>query len=196
MIIGFIEHLQIVTSSNRSAIFNSHTPTFTTARIKTSHSAVSLPRCLVMAFNAVDPSASVFSSFCPHSLTPVSQLDSALATQWLPIIKAPPPPTPSPGATLCIDLRCLQTANCKLITLDRILQTLGSDSRLTGLPRWFSWYSLGTDSTEKTASHKSSIVAWRHYRRGPTDNTVPSGTSIGHVAWREVFHFASRFIVP
>jgi hypothetical protein len=78
MVIGFIEHLQIVTASNYSAIFHSHTPQFTIARIKTFLSAVSSPRCLVTAVDSVDPSASVFSGFCPHWLTPVSLLDSAL----------------------------------------------------------------------------------------------------------------------
>jgi hypothetical protein len=39
---GFIEHLQIVTTSNYSAIANSHTLQFTKARIKSSESAVSM----------------------------------------------------------------------------------------------------------------------------------------------------------
>jgi hypothetical protein len=43
MVIGFIEHLQIVTTSNSSAIANSHTQQFTTARSKNSQSAVSSP---------------------------------------------------------------------------------------------------------------------------------------------------------
>jgi hypothetical protein len=42
-VIGFIEHLQIVTTSNYCAIANSHTLQFTTARTKPSQSAVSLP---------------------------------------------------------------------------------------------------------------------------------------------------------
>jgi hypothetical protein len=36
-----IEHLQIVTTSNYSAIANSHTQKFTTARTKSSHSMAS-----------------------------------------------------------------------------------------------------------------------------------------------------------
>jgi hypothetical protein len=43
LVIGFIEHLQIVTTSNDSAIANSHTLQFTTAHTKSSHSAVSSP---------------------------------------------------------------------------------------------------------------------------------------------------------
>jgi hypothetical protein len=39
--IGFIEHLQIVTTSNYSNIANSHTLQLTTARTKSSQSAVS-----------------------------------------------------------------------------------------------------------------------------------------------------------
>jgi hypothetical protein len=38
---------------------------------------------------------------------------------------------------------------------------------LISLTRWPSWYSLGTDATENTASKSSSIVPWRSYRRGP-----------------------------
>jgi hypothetical protein len=41
LVIGFIEHLQIVTTSKSSAIDNSHTLQFTTARTKSSQSAVS-----------------------------------------------------------------------------------------------------------------------------------------------------------
>jgi hypothetical protein len=41
LVIGFTEHLQIVTAINYSAIANSHTLQFTTARTKTSQSAVS-----------------------------------------------------------------------------------------------------------------------------------------------------------
>jgi hypothetical protein len=41
LVTGFIEHLQIVTTNNYSAIANSHTLQFTTARINSSQSAVS-----------------------------------------------------------------------------------------------------------------------------------------------------------
>jgi hypothetical protein len=41
LIISFTEHLQIVTTTNYTDIFNSHTLQFTTARTKFSHSAVS-----------------------------------------------------------------------------------------------------------------------------------------------------------
>jgi hypothetical protein len=44
LVIGFIEHLQVVTTSNYSTIANLHTLKFTTARTKSSQSAVqSLP---------------------------------------------------------------------------------------------------------------------------------------------------------
>jgi hypothetical protein len=43
LVIGFVEHLQIVTTSNYRANANSHTPQFTTARTKSSQSAVSSP---------------------------------------------------------------------------------------------------------------------------------------------------------
>jgi hypothetical protein len=41
LVIGFIEHLQIVSTSNSSTIGNSHTLQFTTACTKSSQSAVS-----------------------------------------------------------------------------------------------------------------------------------------------------------
>jgi hypothetical protein len=41
LLIGFIDHLQIATTSNYSAIADSHTLQFTTARTKSSQSAVS-----------------------------------------------------------------------------------------------------------------------------------------------------------
>jgi hypothetical protein len=40
-VLGFIEQLQIVTTSTRKAIANSHTLQFTTVRTKSSHSVVS-----------------------------------------------------------------------------------------------------------------------------------------------------------
>jgi hypothetical protein len=43
LIIGFIQHLQIIITSNCTAITNLDTLQFTTARTKSSQSAVSLP---------------------------------------------------------------------------------------------------------------------------------------------------------
>jgi hypothetical protein len=43
LIIGFIDHLQVVTTTNNSTITNSHTLQFTTARIKSSQTVVSPP---------------------------------------------------------------------------------------------------------------------------------------------------------
>jgi hypothetical protein len=43
LVIGFIDHLQIVTTSNYSVIANSHTLQFTTARAKSFQSAMSSP---------------------------------------------------------------------------------------------------------------------------------------------------------
>jgi hypothetical protein len=43
LVIGFIEHLQIVTTSNYRAIASSHTLQFTRARNKSSQSAVFSP---------------------------------------------------------------------------------------------------------------------------------------------------------
>jgi hypothetical protein len=63
LVIGFIVHLQIVTTSNYSTIANSHTQQFTTAHTKSSHSAVSSPVVRKMASNATDPSTFMFMSF-------------------------------------------------------------------------------------------------------------------------------------
>jgi hypothetical protein len=43
LVIGFTEHLQIITTSNYSAIANSHILQFTTARTKSSQSDVHSP---------------------------------------------------------------------------------------------------------------------------------------------------------
>jgi hypothetical protein len=43
LLIGFIEHLEVVTTSNYSAIANSHNLQFTIACIESSQSAVSSP---------------------------------------------------------------------------------------------------------------------------------------------------------
>jgi hypothetical protein len=56
------------------------------------------------------------------------------------------------------------------------------------LSHWPSWYSFGTDPTENTASHNSSIVAWHHYRCGPQRTSFSSVLNIGYVVWRDIFH--------
>jgi hypothetical protein len=62
---GFIEHLQIVTTSNYTAIANSYTQQFTTARTVFSVCCVFTSRCLITASKAADPSTSVFTSLLP-----------------------------------------------------------------------------------------------------------------------------------
>jgi hypothetical protein len=51
LVIGFIDYLEFITTSNYSAIGNSHTLQFTTACNKPSGSAVFTGRCLVTAIN-------------------------------------------------------------------------------------------------------------------------------------------------
>jgi hypothetical protein len=68
-VIGFIEHLQIVTTSNYSAIANSHTLQFITARSKSSQSAVFNSRCLVTASNDGRSPYSVFPNYPRASAT-------------------------------------------------------------------------------------------------------------------------------
>jgi hypothetical protein len=53
--LGFIGPLQIITTSNSSAITNSHTLQFTKTHTKSSQFAI-FTGCLVMATNTVDPS--------------------------------------------------------------------------------------------------------------------------------------------
>jgi hypothetical protein len=50
--IGFTDHLQIVTTSNYSAMANLHTLQITRARTKSSQSAVFTSRCLVATSNS------------------------------------------------------------------------------------------------------------------------------------------------
>jgi hypothetical protein len=64
--------LKNVTISNYSAIANSLTVKFTTARTKSSHSAVFSNRCLVTAYNAVASSASVFTPLLASDCLPTN----------------------------------------------------------------------------------------------------------------------------
>jgi hypothetical protein len=70
LVIGFTGHLQIVTTSKYSAIINSHTQQFVTARTKSSHSAVSSPvvawwRILTMSSASVFAFYAISSVLCP-----------------------------------------------------------------------------------------------------------------------------------
>jgi hypothetical protein len=62
LLIGFIEHLQIVTTSNYSDITNSHTLQFTTAHTKSSVCCIFTGCRLVTVSNAVDLSSPVLTS--------------------------------------------------------------------------------------------------------------------------------------
>jgi hypothetical protein len=64
LVIGFIEHLQNVTTSIYSNVTNSHTLQFSTARIKSSQSAVS---SLLLPGNDFQHRRSL--NFCDHVLT-------------------------------------------------------------------------------------------------------------------------------
>jgi hypothetical protein len=70
-VIGFIEHLQIVTTSNYGAMANSHNLQLTTAPTKSFLSAVFACR-LVPPSNAVDPSTLVSRLQNPRWLSPMS----------------------------------------------------------------------------------------------------------------------------
>jgi hypothetical protein len=84
-----------------------------------------LTSCLVTASNTVDPSASVFSAFCPLWLASISQLESALVrkiSQKLGLLCLPRLEQGRPSATTSMGL----SSSCQLQTQDAL------DSRLTG----------------------------------------------------------------
>jgi hypothetical protein len=70
LVIGFIEPLQNVTTSNYSTIANSYTLLFTAARTMSFQSALSSP--VVKASNAVASSASVFRSLLAGDCFPTN----------------------------------------------------------------------------------------------------------------------------
>jgi hypothetical protein len=77
LVIGFTEHLQIITTSNYSAFVNSHTLQFTTERIKSSQSAVS---SLAVTWQRLQtPQLSQLHCSCPYWLVTVSQPTPRLA---------------------------------------------------------------------------------------------------------------------
>jgi hypothetical protein len=78
LVIGFIEHLQIVTTSNYSAVANSHTPQFTTACTKSSQSALYSP--VVAWWRIQELSSASALTFLPAGDCPTtnSQADSHL----------------------------------------------------------------------------------------------------------------------
>jgi hypothetical protein len=100
------------------------------------------------------------------------------------MIGAPMPLTPPAGATVSQQPQT-QTG----LSACRLLLDFSLHSRLSGLSCLSLWYSLGMDLIGNTASHNSYIFAWCHYRCRPTEFTIPSSTSIGHAAWRDVFHY-------
>jgi hypothetical protein len=85
--IGFIDHLQIVITSNYSAIANSHTPQFTVASTKSSWVCyVFTNRCVVTAFNGGRCPYSGFPN-CPCAsnyqlLTATAYNDRTAAVLW------------------------------------------------------------------------------------------------------------------
>jgi hypothetical protein len=136
-----------------------------------------------MASNAVDVSGSVLHGSGPRWLSPISQLESALLRndlqQWGLLRQ---------GATFWDDLRrvFLPTANCRqLASLDWLAcaSIFCTDPLRTPLP------------TIPLLIHDVAIRANR------TENTVPSGTSIGYVAWRVpllrhclLCHYLSKYL--
>jgi hypothetical protein len=75
--IEFTDHLQIVTTSNYSAIANSHTLQFTTASTKPSQSAAFLPVIAWSQLSMVDVSLTLGSPTVPMPQLPASKSDSS-----------------------------------------------------------------------------------------------------------------------
>jgi hypothetical protein len=140
LVIRFIEHLRIVTTGNYSAIANSHTVQFTTARSKSSQSAVPSP---VVAWWRIPTKSSasilMFLSAGNWPTTVNSQLnstDSRFYSDWLVTAAGPHyitstlplQKTPVPRVLLFVVLtsvgmpmwsllsHCLATAVCRAIT--------------------------------------------------------------------------------
>jgi hypothetical protein len=80
LVIGLIEQLQIITTSNHNTIANSHTPHFTTAHTKSSQSAVSSPHCWANSSSSRSSSAPGFTFSQPGAYL-VTKL--GVATQQL-----------------------------------------------------------------------------------------------------------------
>jgi hypothetical protein len=74
LVIGFIEHLHIVATSNYSAIPNSHTLQFTTARTNSSQYAVSSPVDVPLFPGSRPRRLAAISEQLPTLLTAVSRL--------------------------------------------------------------------------------------------------------------------------
>jgi hypothetical protein len=69
--VGYIDHLQIVTTDSYGAIANSHNQQFTTTPTKSSQSAAFTSRCLVTASNTLNPSNSVSAASYLRWLMPI-----------------------------------------------------------------------------------------------------------------------------
>jgi hypothetical protein len=118
LVTGFIEHLYIVTTSNCSAIANSHTQQFTRARTNFSVCCVFTG---YLAFSAVASSASVFHRFTSSLAVAHVTNNSAFLRNdllhWGLLRQGRLSEATSDG--------CLPTTNCRLTILDI--------SRLTGM---------------------------------------------------------------
>jgi hypothetical protein len=61
------------------------------------------------------------------------------------------------------------------VSITIIIGKIPLNEATTKIIRWMS-------TCNSRSSHSWSTDAWRQYRRGPTENTVPSGAFIGYVA--------------
>jgi hypothetical protein len=103
LVIGFIEHLQIITTSNYSTVTNSHTLQFTAAHTKSSQSAVSSQVDVPLLLGSRSCRLLVISHQPPTLLTANSRIAPYIAlAQKSPFPTAPPvlrvrQPLPSSG---------------------------------------------------------------------------------------------------
>jgi hypothetical protein len=88
-------------------------------------------------------------------------------------------PTPPSGSTVSAS-GCLGLADSELeiYSSNAAVSRLMTLSRLTGLPRWSLWYSLGTDSTENNFSCSCYVTVWCASCDGPTKTQLPRFASL------------------
>jgi hypothetical protein len=104
-VIGFIDHLQIITTSNCSAVTNSRTLQFTTARIKSSQSAVFIIHSVVTVSDGGRSPYSGFPNY-PRASQQLTTTELQQCSNWLltnklftslPCTALTPAPSPSPS---------------------------------------------------------------------------------------------------
>jgi hypothetical protein len=162
LVTEFTEHLQIVTTSNYSAIANSHALQFTTAYTKSSQS-VSSPVDVFLLPGSRPRRLAAISHQPPSLLTAVSRLPCN--GSWFSLYSLGTDRTENTASnsysTVALHNRYLAMAVslAPQFLLSKYATISTPVSRLPCNGSWFSLYSLGTDRTENIASNSYSTVA-------------------------------------